>query len=130
MDQVVTGAEIVSTIGSEWPIEPTDANYIGEVAKRYRYVDGQGEIGVITSVSQPFCGDCSRARLSAEGPVYTCLFASGGTDLRSAIRSGSDSSELKSLIGSIWSGRTDQYSQTRSQHTAGWQKVEMSFIGG
>ncbi len=130
MDQVVTGAEIVSTIGSRWPLEPSDPNYVGEVAKRYRYLDGQGEIGVITSVSQPFCGDCSRARLSAEGSVYTCLFASGGTDLRSAIRVGAEPDELRSLIGSVWAGRTDRYSQVRSEHTVGWQKVEMSFIGG
>jgi cyclic pyranopterin phosphate synthase len=130
MDQVVTGAEIVSTIASRWPLEPSDPNYVGEVAKRYRYLDGQGEIGVITSVSQPFCGDCSRARLSAEGSVYTCLFASGGTDLRSAIRAGAEPGELKSLIGSVWAARTDRYSQMRSEHTVGWQKVEMSFIGG
>lgn len=130
MDQVVSGTEIVSTINNEWDLEPTDPNYVGEVAKRYRYVDGQGEIGVITSVSQPFCGDCSRARLSAEGSLYTCLFASSGTDLRSALRSGPDPDALKSLIGATWKARTDQYSQTRSEHTTSWQKVEMSFIGG
>jgi cyclic pyranopterin phosphate synthase len=130
MDQVVTGAEIVDAIATRWPVEPTDPNYLGEVAKRYRYTDGQGEIGVITSVSAPFCDSCTRARLSAEGSIYTCLFASGGTNLNKAIKQGHGLEELKGLIASVWLRREDRYSQIRSDHTTDWQKVEMSFIGG
>lgn len=130
MDQVVTGAEIVSAIASRWPIEPTDPNYLGEVAKRYRYKDGQGEIGVITSVSAPFCDSCTRARLSAEGSIYTCLFATGGTDLKAAIKQVDGHDELKALIARVWRVREDRYSEIRSEHTTDWQKIEMSSIGG
>ena len=130
MDDVVPAREIVETIGAEFPLEPVEPGYRGEVAKRWRYVDGAGEIGVIASVTQPFCGDCTRARLSAEGQLYTCLFAVRGHDLRALVRSGADDSELDAAIGSIWSKRTDRYSELRSANTVGLPKIEMSYIGG
>jgi cyclic pyranopterin phosphate synthase len=100
------------------------------VAKRYRYRDGSGEIGVISSVSQPFCGDCTRARLSADGKLYTCLFAARGHDLRAALRSGQSDEEMGGLIDSVWAARRDRYSEQRSSHTPGLPKVEMSYVGG
>ena len=130
LDDVVSVAEIVRRIGEAFPIEPTDPNYRGEVAKRWRYKDGQGEIGVISSVTQPFCGDCSRARLSAEGRLYTCLFATQGTDLRALLRGGATDADLAAVIERVWTGRTDRYSELRTQGTTDLHKVEMSYIGG
>lgn len=131
LDEVTPAHEIVDRIDRVFPIEPVEPNYRGEVARRWRYLDGAGEIGVIASVTQPFCGDCTRVRLSAEGKLYTCLFAIGGTDLREAVRSGASDAVLRSMIATVWSNRTDQYSELRSGETAGiGQKVEMSYIGG
>jgi cyclic pyranopterin phosphate synthase len=130
MDDVVPAKEILETIGAEFPLEPVEPAYRGEVATRWRYADGEGEIGVIASVTQPFCGNCTRARLSAEGQLYTCLFAVRGHDLRALVRSGADDAELKEAIASIWTRRTDRYSELRSSNTAGLPKIEMSYIGG
>ncbi len=129
LSHVVTSREIADTIHARLPIEPIEANYKGEVAKRWRYRDGGGEIGIITSVSEPFCGDCSRARLSATGSIYTCLFASSGHDLRSTLRTGSDT-DLNDALRSLWQAREDRYSETRTQVAVIRPKVEMSFIGG
>jgi GTP 3',8-cyclase len=130
LDDVVPAAEIVRTIDAEFPLEPVDPAYRGEVARRWRYADGAGEIGVIASVTQPFCGDCTRSRLSAEGRIYTCLFATRGHDLRALVRSGATDEELHEAIGRIWTRRTDRYSERRSERTADLPKVEMSYIGG
>jgi cyclic pyranopterin phosphate synthase len=130
LDDVVPAAEIVALIDAQLPLEPVEPNYRGEVARRWRYRDGGGEIGVIASVTQPFCGDCTRARLSAEGRLYTCLFAVRGHDLRALVRSGASDDELREAIGGIWAGRTDRYSEIRSANTADLPKVEMSYIGG
>jgi GTP 3',8-cyclase len=130
MDDVVPADEIVTTIGARWPLEPVDGDYRGEVARRYRYGDGAGEIGVISSVSQPFCGDCTRARLSADGRLFTCLFATDGHDLRAVVRSGAADEDLADALRLIWTGRDDRYSELRSLETAELPKVEMSFIGG
>ncbi len=127
---VVPASEIVSRISAELPLLPFAPNYPGEVAKRFRYADGGGEIGVITSVTQPFCGDCSRARLSAEGKLYTCLFGSDGFDLRALLRDGASDTEIASALRSVWSRRTDRYSELRTEETARRPKVEMSHIGG
>jgi cyclic pyranopterin phosphate synthase len=127
---VVPASEIVSRISAELPLEPATPNYPGEVARRFRYADGGGEIGVITSVTQPFCGDCSRARLSAEGKLYTCLFATDGFDLRALLRGGTDDAEVASALRGVWSQRTDRYSEIRTEETARRPKVEMSHIGG
>lgn len=135
MDEVVPSAEVVQRIGASFPLEPIGANYSGEVAERWRYRDGQGEIGVISSVSQAFCRDCTRARLSTEGQLYLCLFAHRGHDLRSLMR-GSDrqapltDTQLDSAIGRIWSMRDDRYSELRAEATERMPKVEMSYIGG
>ncbi|MBN4064511.1 GTP 3',8-cyclase MoaA [Dehalococcoides mccartyi] len=133
--QVVPSKEVIDMIGKEFPLEPVDANYTGEVASRYKYVDGDGEIGVISSVSEPFCGDCSRARLSTDGKLVTCLFATGGTDLKSALRSGSSDEEIAEIVGKVWTNRTDRYSELRSKDTtfkaeSTGDKVEMYYIGG
>jgi cyclic pyranopterin phosphate synthase len=131
LDDVVSGREIVDLIDAQFPLEPIDPDYRGEVARRYRYKDGGGEVGVITSVTQPFCGDCTRARLSAEGRLYTCLFASTGTDLRAVVRSGALDAELDDAIGAVWGRRFDRYSEIRSEQTVKLtRKVEMSYIGG
>jgi len=130
MDDVVTASEIVERIGAEFPLEPAEANYRGEVAQRWRYQDGGGEIGVIASISQPFCGDCTRARLSAEGELYTCLFAARGRDFRAALRGGATDAELRDAVGAVWRLREDRYSEVRTEETAGLRKVEMSHIGG
>ncbi len=131
LDDVVSGREIVELINAEFPLEPIEAGYRGEVAQRYRYRDGSGEVGVITSVTQPFCGDCTRARLSAEGKLYTCLFATKGTDLRSVLRSGASDPELDEVISGVWSQRSDRYSEIRTSQTVKiGRKVEMSYIGG
>jgi cyclic pyranopterin phosphate synthase len=130
MDDVVPAAEIVAAIGAEFPLEPVDPAYRGEVAQRYRYRDGAGEIGVIASVTQPFCGDCTRARLSANGMLFTCLFAVRGHDLRAVLRSGAADEELEGAIRAVWERRTDRYSELRTGETSRLRKVEMSYIGG
>tara|TARA_Y100001936_G_scaffold243801_1_gene283197 strand:- start:785 stop:1720 length:936 start_codon:yes stop_codon:yes gene_type:complete len=135
LSEVVTSKEVIDMIGSEFPLEPVDPNYTGEVASRYRYKDGDGEIGVISSVSEPFCGSCTRARLSTDGKLVTCLFASGGTDLKEALRSGQSDEEIAEMIGGIWTNRSDRYSELRSKATdlyvgAEGDKVEMYYIGG
>ena len=130
MDQVVSGQEIVERIGSELPIEPVDPNYTGEVAKRYRYLDGSGEIGVITSVTRPFCGDCGRLRLSADGQIYGCLFARMGTDLRATLRRTKDDRELCSIVQDFWQARSDRYSELRSEGISPVRRLEMSYLGG
>lgn len=130
LDDVVPAREIVEMLDQEFGIEPVDSSYRGEVAQRWRYRDGTGEVGVIASVSQPFCGDCTRARLSAEGVVYTCLFATGGTDLRQVLRAGASDEMLDEVVSGLWVNRADRYSETRSSQTAGLQKVEMSYLGG
>lgn len=130
LDDVVPASEVMARIHRVFPLEPAEANYPGEVARRYRYRDGQGEIGVISSVTQPFCGDCTRARISAEGSLYTCLFATGGTDLRKLLRAGASDEELDRVVGEVWSARADRYSEMRSERTAGLQRIEMSYIGG
>ncbi len=130
LDDVVAAEEIIRRVGERFPLEPADPNYVGEVANRWRYADGRGEIGVIASVTQPFCGDCTRVRLSAEGSIYTCLFASAGTDFRSLLRDGCGDEELDALVRSVWSARTDRYSEIRSRATRSRTRIEMSYIGG
>jgi cyclic pyranopterin phosphate synthase len=130
LDDVVPAAEVVRAIDAEWPLDPVEPSYRGEVAKRYRYRDGGGEIGVISSVTQPFCGDCTRARLSADGKLYTCLFAVRGHDLRALVRGDRSDSELAEAVTSIWRARSDRYSEIRSAATADLERVEMSYIGG
>jgi GTP 3',8-cyclase len=130
LDDVVSAREIVERIGREWPIEPAEPNYLGEVAERWRYLDGAGEIGVIGSVTRPFCGTCTRARLSAEGEFFTCLFAGRGFDLRGVLRSGTPDQEVLAAIANVWRLRADRYSEIRSEATRGTQKVEMYHIGG
>jgi cyclic pyranopterin phosphate synthase len=127
---VVPAAEIVATISASFPLEPIEPNYVGEVARRYRYIDGAGEIGVIASVTQPFCGDCTRARLSSDGQLYTCLFATAGHDLRSLVRSEATDEEILEQLERIWRRREDRYSELRTALTPGLSKVEMSRIGG
>ena len=133
LDEVVPASELVSLIDAEFPLEPVDPNYEGEVARRYRYRDGAGEIGFITSVTQPFCGSCTRARISAEGQLYTCLFAAAGSDLRSKLRDGTTDEQLTNLLAGIWRDRSDRYSELRSEATEALParpRVEMSYIGG
>ena len=130
LDDVVPAAEVVAAIDAEYPLEPVEAGYRGEVASRWRYRDGSGEIGVISSVTQPFCSDCTRARLSADGKLYTCLFAVRGHDLRALVRAGASDEELTATLRGIWGARTDRYSELRSAETAGLEKIEMSYIGG
>jgi cyclic pyranopterin phosphate synthase len=130
LDEVVTADEILALIGSEFPLEPMPPTHPGEVAERFRYADGGGEIGIIASVSRPFCGDCSRARISADGQLYTCLFATRGHDLRALLRNGADDTELETELRRIWGARDDRYSELRSAATVELPKVEMSYIGG
>lgn len=130
MDDVVSAREIAERINAAFPIEPVERNYRGEVAQRWRYLDGAGEIGIISSVTQPFCGDCSRIRLSPEGELYTCLFGTGGFDLRTLLRSGASDDEIGRAIANLWSVRSDRYSEIRSADTIPLRKVEMSHIGG
>lgn len=130
MDDVVSAGEIVSMISKEMPLEPADPNYTGEVAERWRYRDGSGEIGVIASVTQAFCRDCTRARISTEGQLYTCLFATSGHDLRKLLRGGASDDELSAAIGKVWTAREDRYSEIRGEHTIPLKKIEMSYIGG
>ncbi|WP_296949117.1 GTP 3',8-cyclase MoaA [uncultured Massilia sp.] len=136
MDEVVPSRELVRRISAEMPLEPVDPNYTGETAARWRYVDGGGEVGMISSVTQAFCQDCSRIRLSTEGKLYTCLFATRGHDLRELLRSGRSDAEMSSAIARMWRQRADRYSETRTLDTAGLggdpsrRKIEMSYIGG
>jgi cyclic pyranopterin phosphate synthase len=130
MDEVVPSVEVLRVIGAELPLEPADPNYSGEVAERWRYKDGGGEIGVISSVTQAFCSTCTRARLSPEGKLYTCLFASRGDDFRAPLRSGKGDEEIGALLRYLWSQRADRYSELRSQATPDLPKIEMSYIGG
>ncbi len=130
MDDVVPSAEVVRRIGSRWPLEPIGANYPGEVAQRWRYADGAGEIGVISSVTQAFCASCNRMRLSTEGSLYTCLFAGSGHDLKSLLRGGASDERMRDEIAAVWQRRADRYSEIRTAETAKLRKVEMSYIGG
>jgi cyclic pyranopterin phosphate synthase len=130
LDDVVNAEEILATIGREWPLEPLERTAPGEVASRWRYGDGGGEVGVIASVTRPFCGDCTRARISAVGELYTCLFASQGTDLRSLVRTGESDATIRESIRRTWAGRDDRYSELRSDETEGLPRVEMFAIGG
>ncbi len=136
LSQVVSAAEIVARLAAEFPIEPVDPNYPGEVANRYRYRDGAGEIGIIASVSEPFCGGCTRARLTIEGKLVTCLFASDGTDLRAPLRAGASDDKLRRLIDAVWLRRTDRYSEERAalaeseDPSTRKAKIEMYQIGG
>lgn len=130
MDDVVPSAEVVQRIHEAFPLEQIDPNYTGEVAERWRYADGGGEVGVISSVTQAFCSTCTRARLSTEGRLYTCLFAQSGHDLRALMRAQRSDAELSAVIGQIWSGRSDRYSEIRTAETASLRKIEMSYIGG
>ena len=130
LDDVVPATEILARIDAELPLEPLPPRYPGEVAERYRYRDGRGEVGVIASVTRPFCGACTRARLSADGSLYTCLFATTGHDLRALVREGADDDEIAAAIGGIWRMRADRYSELRSNETHDLPKVEMSYIGG
>lgn len=130
LDEVVSGREIVERVHRELPLREADPAYRGEVASRFRFADGSGEIGVITSVTQPFCGDCTRLRLSAKGTLYTCLYASAGTDLRELLRSGADDAQLEKLVRALWRGREDRYSEQRSAETQDARRIEMSYIGG
>jgi cyclic pyranopterin phosphate synthase len=130
LEDVVSAEEIVQRISERWPLEPMAAEGPDATARRWRYLDGTGEIGVIASVTQPFCGGCSRARLSAEGRLYTCLFGARGHDLRAPLRLGASDEELTEQLRSIWARRTDRYSELRTAETASLPKVEMSYIGG
>ncbi len=130
LDDVVPAAEIVARVGERFPLEPVDPSYRGETARRWRYRDGSGEIGVIASVTEPFCGDCTRARISAAGKLYTCLFATVGRDLRPLLRGDGGDDELVRVVGGTWAARADRYSDLRSEATTPLPKVEMSYIGG
>ncbi len=130
MDDVVPSAQVIARIAEHFPLDPIDANYPGEVAERWRYRDGGGEIGVISSVTQPFCAGCTRSRLSTEGKLFTCLFATQGHDLRALLRGGFGDDQILAAIGHLWDVRADRYSEIRSSQTAGLRKVEMSYIGG
>jgi cyclic pyranopterin phosphate synthase len=130
MDDVVPASDILARVHAAYPLEPIEANYPGEVARRWRYRDGAGEIGVVASVTQAFCGGCTRARLSAEGALFTCLFASQGHDLRRLLRGQVSDEDIRRAVQAIWSGRGDRYSEIRSASTAGLDRIEMSYIGG
>ena len=130
MDDVIPSAEVVRRISARWPLEPVNPNYAGEVAERWRYVDGAGEIGVISSVTRAFCSSCNRMRLSTEGSLYTCLFAQSGHDLKALVRGGASDDELRNEIAAVWQGRADRYSEIRTEETSKAKKIEMSYIGG
>lgn len=130
LDEVVPSAEVLQRINAEFPLEAIDPNYPGEVAERWRYRDGGGEIGVISSVTQAFCATCTRVRLSTDGKLYTCLFAQGGHDLRELIRNGAPDEAIDRAIAQVWHGRQDRYSEVRTAQTPGLKKIEMSYIGG
>jgi len=130
MDDVVPSREIIRMIGAHMPLDPIDPNYPGEVAERWRYRDGSGEIGVISSVTQAFCRSCTRARISTEGMLYTCLFATSGYDFRALLRGGKSDAEIRAAIAGVWGERDDRYSELRTAETAKQRKIEMSYIGG
>jgi cyclic pyranopterin phosphate synthase len=130
MDEVVSAREIVDVISAEMPLQPAEPNYTGEVADRWQYSDGSGEIGVIASVTQAFCRDCTRGRISTDGKLYTCLFATEGHDLRVLLREGADDEALAAAIRRIWTPRADRYSEIRTSQTVRLKKIEMSYIGG
>jgi GTP 3',8-cyclase len=130
MEDVVPAQEIIDTVSSVWPLMPIDPNYPGEVANRWQYLDGQGEVGVIASVTMPSCGDCNRARLSSDGQLYTCLFGIKGHDFRAMLRDGSTDDEISDLLKTVWGNRVDRYSEIRSSNTIHLKKIEMSRIGG
>jgi cyclic pyranopterin phosphate synthase len=130
LEEVVPSSQLVELLSQRWEMEPVDPNYAGEVASRYRFTDGGGEVGFISSVSAPFCGDCTRLRLSAEGRIYTCLFGSGGTDLRTPLRSDASDDDVRALIEGTWIRRDDRYSELRGGTPLNIPKVEMSYIGG
>jgi cyclic pyranopterin phosphate synthase len=130
LDEVVPSAELIELISKEWRIEPIEAAYGGEVARRYRFTDGAGDVGFISSVSAPFCGDCTRLRLSAEGKLYTCLFGTKGTDLLTPLRSDASDDEIRALMEQTWTKRDDRYSELRGGTPLDTPKVEMSYIGG
>jgi cyclic pyranopterin phosphate synthase len=130
MDEVVPSAEVVRRLSARWPLAPIDPNYPGEVAERWRYLDGAGEIGVISSVTQAFCASCNRMRLSTEGSLFTCLFAQAGHDLKGLLRGGASDDEIRDQIAAVWQRREDRYSEIRTAETAKQRKVEMSYIGG
>jgi cyclic pyranopterin phosphate synthase len=130
MEYVVPSAEVLELVGAEFPLLAADANYTGEVAERWRYADGAGEIGFISSVTQAFCQDCTRLRLSTDGKLYTCLFGTQGRDLRAVLRSGGSDEMISQFVAGVWMSRKDRYSEIRTAQTAGLEKVEMSYIGG
>jgi cyclic pyranopterin phosphate synthase len=130
LDEVVPAQELIDSVGAVWPAEPADASYRGEVAGRWRYLDGMGEFGIISSVTRPFCRDCTRARLSADGKLYTCLFAVAGRDVRAVLRDGSSHEELVAFLSEAWRARDDRYSELRSRSTSDLPKVEMFAMGG
>lgn len=130
LDDVVTADEILARLAAEFPLEPVPPAYPGEVARRWRLRDGSGEIGIIASISRPFCSECTRLRLSPEGQLFTCLFAARGHDIRALLRGGASDDDLRSFIARLWSGRTDRYSELRSAETVGLPRIEMSYIGG
>lgn len=130
LDAVIPAAEIVEALHVRFGVEPIRSSYAGEVASRYRYLDGGGEVGIITSISNPFCGDCTRARLAADGQLYSCLFASKGTDLRSALRAGADDAQLSEMLRDWWAGRNDRFSELRGRITSNSSRIEMSYVGG
>jgi cyclic pyranopterin phosphate synthase len=129
-DEVLESAQILEILAQRWDLEPVDASYRGEVATRYRFVDGGGEIGFISSVSEPFCGDCTRLRLAADGTVYTCLFASNGTDIKTPMRSGATDDDIAQIVADLWDSRDDRYSELRGSTPIDFPRVEMSYIGG
>ncbi|MDE2343082.1 MAG: GTP 3',8-cyclase MoaA [Betaproteobacteria bacterium] len=130
MNDVVGAAEILGRLQQHWPLEPVDPNYPGEVAERYRYRDGSGEIGLIASVTQPFCRGCTRLRLSTDGRLYTCLFATEGVDIKTPLRAGADDETLVQTISRLWQQRSDRYSEIRTEAGQSQHKIEMSYIGG
>jgi cyclic pyranopterin phosphate synthase len=130
MDDVVPSSEVIKRIHEAWAVEPVDPNYAGEVAERWRYRDGAGEIGVISSVTQAFCSSCNRMRLSTEGSLFTCLFAQSGHDLKSLLRGGAADEAIRDEIAAVWQRRADRYSEIRTSQTSPLKKVEMSYIGG
>lgn len=130
MEDVVPAQEIIDTVSAVWPLAPVEPNYLGEVANRWQYLDGQGEVGVIASVTMPFCGDCNRARLSSDGQLYTCLFGIKGHDFRGLLRNGASDEEISGMLRTVWGNRVDRYSEIRSSNTIHLKKIEMSRIGG
>jgi cyclic pyranopterin phosphate synthase len=130
LDEVVPAQELIDLVGGVWPAEPADPSYRGEVAGRWRYLDGLGEFGIISSVTRPFCRDCTRARLSADGKLYTCLFAVAGRDVRAVLRDGSTDEDLVAFLADTWQARDDRYSELRAQSTSDLPKVEMFAMGG